>query len=224
MTSFPDELGGWVSPLSLRVIGELVKGPLNILQLKKRISPSTTYVTMLRQVNKLEAAGIVVSAYEGGKRVVSLRPYYVTDAAIELFNRLGLREALHAAPKELVNAVLNFVEGLDRFDVIEAYFYGSFAAKTARRGSDVDVLIVVPDGSGTADEIRSFVQAVSETVAGEMHPVFLHASEFEKLKKEKNPLVEGAVSRGIRIRCFARQPKSGGGRSRPTKQPRGGSL
>jgi predicted nucleotidyltransferase len=208
MTSFLDERGSWISPLSLNIIGELVKGPLNVLQLKKRASPSTAYVTMLRQVNKLEVAGIVVSTYEGGKRVVSLRPYYVTDVAIELFNRLRLREILHAAPKEIVNAVLNFVEGLDRFDVIEAYFFGSFVTKTARRGSDVDVLLIIPDGSDTVDEIRSFVQAVSETVAGEMHPVFLYASEFERLKKERDPLVEGAVSRGIKIRCFAKQLKS----------------
>jgi predicted nucleotidyltransferase len=128
--------------------------------------------------------------------------------AIELFNRLRLREILHAAPKELVNAVLNFVEGLDRFDVIEAYFFGSFVTKTARRGSDVDVLLIIPDGSDTVDEIRSFIQAVSETVAGEMHPVLLYASEFERLKKERDPLVEGAVSRGIKIRCFAKQLKS----------------
>ena len=202
MTCSRDEFYGWLSPVSLRVIGELSKGPSDVLQLSKRLE-DVSYATVLRCVNRLERAGIVASAYAGKKRSVSLRPYNVSDVAMELHNRLRLRDVLHAAPKELVNAVLNLVDGLGRFGVIEAHFYGSFVTKTARRGSDVDVLLVVPDKGSATGGIQAFMQAVSETVAGEIHPVILEKSEFERLAREKNPLVEGALTNGIRIRCFA---------------------
>lgn len=201
MTYSGNEFYDWLSPVSLRIIGELSRGPSNVLQLSKRLR-RMPYATVLRWVNRLEKAGVVVSTYAGKRRSVSLRPYHVSDAAVELHNRLRLREALHAAPKELVNAVLNLVDELGRLGTVEAYFYGSFVAKTARRGSDVDALIVVPDKSDAADKIQAFVQAVSETVVGEIHPVILEKSEFKKLMREKNPLVEGALTDGIRIRCF----------------------
>jgi len=202
MTCSHDEFYGWLGPVSLRIIGELSKGPSDVLRLSKRLE-HVPYATVLRWINRLEKAGVVVSTYAGKKRSVSLRPYHVSNVAVELHNRLRLRDALHAAPKELVNAVLNLVDGLERFGVIEAYFYGSFVTKAARRGSDVDVLLVVPDKSDAAEKIQAFVQAVSETVAGEIHPVILEKREFERLAKEKNPLVEGALTNGIRIRCFA---------------------
>lgn len=190
----------WISPTSIRIIGELADhGPMDILELSRELAPRNSYATIFRWVNKLEKAGVVVSTHGGNRRTVSLRPYYLTDAAIELYNRLKFRDALHAAPKELVNAAMNVIDGLGRFGVLEAYFYGSFAKKGAEKGSDIDVLIVLPSGSDAANRIRDFVLAVNETFSGEVHPVFVEADKLEELVIKKDSLSEGA-RKGIRIR------------------------
>jgi predicted nucleotidyltransferase len=199
MTSSRAELWEWLSPMSIRIVGVLnEQGAIDILKLSKELPPGSPYATTYRWINKLERAGVVVSTHEGNRRIVSLRPYYLTEAIIELYNRLKFRDALHAAPKELANAALNILDGLKRFGVLEAYFYGSFAAKKAGKGSDIDVLVIIPDGSRAADYIRDLVLAISETLTGEIHPIIVEAKKFKELVDKKDPLVEEAKE-GIKI-------------------------
>jgi len=202
MTSSRAEIYEWLSPTSIMIVGALAEhGPIDILELSRRLAPHGSYATVFRWVNKLEKAGIVVSTHEGNRRTISLRPYYLTDVAIELYSRLRFREALHAAPKELVNAALNVIDGLDRLGVLEAYFYGSFARKGAEKGSDIDVLAVIPDGSDVAGQIRDLSLAISETFSGEVHPIIVEASKFRELVEKKDPVIE-AARRGIKVSFF----------------------
>ncbi|PIU12808.1 MAG: hypothetical protein COT21_02875 [Hadesarchaea archaeon CG08_land_8_20_14_0_20_51_8] len=200
MISSRGDLYEWLGSTSILIVGELAEhGPMDILKLSKMLAPRSSYATVFRWVNKLEKAGVVVSTHEGNRRTVSLRPYYLTDVAVELSSRLKFRDALHAAPRELVNAALNVVDGLDRFGALEAYFYGSFARKDAEKGSDIDVLAVIPDGSDAADHIRDLALAISETFSGEIHPVIVEASKFKELVEKKDPLIE-AARKGVKIR------------------------
>jgi len=190
---------GWISPTSVRIVGKLAdRGPLDILELSRGLAPLDSYATVHRWVNKLVEAGLVTSTTKGNKRVISLRPYYLTDTAVELYRRLKFRDAMHTAPKELVNAALNLIEGLSDLGALEAYFHGSFAKGMARRESDIDVLVVVPEKSDAADRIHELAVVISDTIAGEIHPIVMETGKFRELAEKRDPFVMSAL-KGIRI-------------------------
>ncbi len=202
------ELYEWASPVSLLIIRTLgVKGRMSVSELSlsvaKLLNLRNPYGTVHRYVGKLEQAGIVKSAYEKKKRLVSINANYLSNALLEISEALKFAEALRASGGMLTNAVLGFAERLREFSVpIELRFYGSFVRGTARPGlSDVDVLVIVPDGEKrvSAKNVREIAITIKSTVGGDIHPFVLSRSKLSRLVAEKSPVIMNALRDGITL-------------------------
>jgi predicted nucleotidyltransferase len=93
-----------------------------------------------------------------------------------------------------VRELLSALQAKD-FTITMAYLYGSHAAETAHRDSDIDVVIVSPDLSGDRLEDWCQLNQVATRIDVRMEVIGFRPEQF----RDEHPLVWEVKTQGVRL-------------------------
>lgn len=108
--------------------------------------------------------------------------------------RTETRENVSEKVQELLSVL--HAEGLN---ILEAYLYGSQAAGTPHRDSDIDVAIVSPDLSGDRLEDWCRLNRVATRIDVRMEVIGFRPEQF----RDEHPLAWEVKTKGIRLKVGA---------------------
>jgi predicted nucleotidyltransferase len=74
----------------------------------------------------------------------------------------------------------------------EAYIFGSYAADKMDTASDVDIMAI---GSHSVLELQRLIAALQKDIGREINVINLSAKEFDTKIKNKDPFMNGVVSK-----------------------------
>jgi DNA-binding transcriptional ArsR family regulator len=168
-----EHLYGWIHPVSLFILRELQNGSSYISDISHKVAPSlqlkNPYGTVYRRIAQLKEAGLVEIKEVGKQKIVSLRnKYYLSDAALSLFEAVKFKETLEEigrreGGKLLISGVLKFIERVAELPCpVDLFFHGSFARGQTTKKSDVDVFMVIPDSE--KEKIREETEVISAEI------------------------------------------------------------
>jgi predicted nucleotidyltransferase len=170
------------SPEQERLLGELfvfADRPISLSELASRAG--TSIGGAHKEVERLEAAGLVRSTTAGRSRLVE------ADASSPVYVELRdlLRKTL--GPEPLLRAALVAVNGIER-----AFIYGSWADPSAGSPADIDVLVI---GDPDVGEVYDAASAVESEIG---RPVNITVRSLDEWA-EADGAFERAVKSGPRI-------------------------
>lgn len=183
----------WIHPVSVFLIGELESGEKTASELSKLLA--FPYNLVYRRAKSLERAGLI-QARRGGKGIVfSLKDDIAVRILLALSEALKFRSALEAANPKVRAAAMEVIEALKRKPPhvsMDLYFYGSFARGTSRRGSDVDVVVVVP---------KNYVKEIEAEISDFLvaHTFVIDRETFEKKVQQAGPHIRSVLA-GIHLK------------------------
>jgi hypothetical protein len=99
------------------------------------------------------------------------------------------------------------VASLERYRPQKAILFGSFARGDYHALSDVDILIVKETETPFVERIGEVLALFDWPDALPVEPLVYTPMEFERMKREQNPLIERVLAEGIVI--YGRQSKRG---------------
>jgi predicted nucleotidyltransferase len=151
--------------------------------------------TIHREVDRLEAAGILTSRRVGAARVVR------ADPGSPIYSELRALLGKAFGPAPLLEKALSHVAGVD-----EAFIFGSWARRFAGEPGalprDVDVLVI---GSALPDDVYRAARSVEDQLGLEVNPIVMSEEEWQAAgglvaRVRREPLValevNGANDRG----------------------------
>jgi predicted nucleotidyltransferase len=158
------------------VIGILFSNPgvsVHLRELARRANVSAP--SILREVNLLEKAGILLSRQDGN------RVQYEANSACPLFDELrGIAKKTFGIADQLREALADL-----RISV--AFIFGSVARDEEKSHSDVDVLAI---GSGSYRDILNQVRRVEEQIGRPVNVKFYKPKEFREMFAEGNAFLQ----------------------------------
>jgi hypothetical protein len=170
------------SPEQERLLAELfvfADRPISLSELATRAG--TSLGGAHKEVERLEASGLVKSAMVGRSRLIEADPSSPVYAELRglLVKSLG--------PEPLLRSALAAIDGIQ-----EAFIYGSWADPAAKSPADIDVLVV---GDPDVGEVYDTATAVEREVGRPVNVTIRSASEWAKA----DGAFERAVKSGPRI-------------------------
>ena len=170
------------SPEQERLLGELfvfADGPISLSELAARAG--TSLGGTHKEVERLEAAGLVRSTTRGRNRLVEAHP------SSPVYHELRGLLLKTLGPETLLRSALAGIEGID-----EAFIYGSWADPSRPAPADIDVLVV-----GDAD-VAALYDAASDVERVVGRPVNLTIRSPAEWADSQGAF-EDAVKSGPRI-------------------------
>lgn len=170
------------SPEQERLLGELfvfADSPISLSELANRAG--TSMGGAHKEVERLEAAGLVTSTVVGRNRLIE------TDRSSPVYLELRGLLLKTLGPQPLLRAALANVDGIE-----EAFIYGSWAEPAERSPADIDVLVV---GDPDVGEVYDAASAVEAEVGRPVNVTVRSPSEWA----EADGAFERAVKSGPRI-------------------------
>lgn len=137
------------SPEQERLLAELflfIPHPISITELAKRTG--TSVAGAHKEIERLEKAGLVTSAFAGRSRLVE------ADRTAPVYQDLRGLLAKTLGPEPLLRTALSELDG-----IAEAYIYGSWADPAAPAPGDIDVLVIGDPDIGRVYDAASAVEA-----------------------------------------------------------------
>jgi predicted nucleotidyltransferase len=158
----------FLNPESSQYVNKLAK----ILEL----DPKNLY----RKLIELEEEGILISEFQGQERYFKLNNKYPLIESYRqiIFKTVGIENQL----KELFK---------DDKNIKESYIFGSYAKDKMDANSDIDLLVVVEQGS---DQVYEKLAGIEKRIQREINPVITNKDEYERKLNEKNEFLENIFS------------------------------
>jgi predicted nucleotidyltransferase len=169
------------SPEQERLLAELFvfsEGPLTLSELARRAG--TSVAGAHKEVERLEASGLVTSKSSGRSRLVE--PNRVSPFYQELHGLL----TKSMGPEPLLRAALSEIDGIET-----AFIFGSWADPNQRAPQDIDLMVI---GDPDIGEVYDSVSEVEDEVGRPINVVIRSREEWAN--------AEGAFERAVQ-----RQPK-----------------
>lgn len=160
--------------------------PLTLRQIAERAR--ATHPQVSRHVDRFEELGIVRRRIAGRSHLISLTDSAAANLIRDLTNlRDRVVEQMRAAAAHIDPAPESVV------------VFGSFAQGTARAGSDVDIVVVAPPGSGEDEEwlssLADWIDAVGEISGNPVAEIVISLDELRD--READPLWDNILRDGI---------------------------
>lgn len=136
------------SPEQERLLGELfvfADGPISLSELSSRAG--TSLGGTHKEVERLEASGLVRSTTQGRNRLIH------ADPSSPVYQELRGLLLKTLGPEPLLRSALADIEGIE-----DAFIYGSWADPTRRSPADIDLLVVGDANVGTVYDAASHVE------------------------------------------------------------------
>jgi len=133
-----------------------------------------------RELDRLERAGVLRSAIQGRNRT------YEIDTDSPNANEIRALVQRTIGIEGTLRRALGGLAGIDA-----AWIFGSYAARTDRPTSDLDVLIV---GSPNSDLLRRALGSVERQLRREVNLVELTRTEFGRLRRKNEPFIRDVLS------------------------------
>jgi len=166
------------SKLRARVLGWLFTHPDEryfVRQLTGLLVEDSTNVS--RELARLENLGVLVSTREGKQK------YYQVNQRSPIYDELhGLVIKTVGVADVVRSALAPLAE-----QIKVAFIFGSFAAGTETRTSDIDVMII---GKATFDEVVSAIGPAEEKIDREINCVVYPAGEFRQKARTSEHFVD----------------------------------
>jgi predicted nucleotidyltransferase len=165
-----------------RVLGLLFGNPDQSYYTNEIVRFAETGIgTVQRELQKLEAAGLITSRKVGNQK------HYQANRAAAIFEELhGIVIKTVGLADVLRQALLPLQELIDL-----AFIFGSMAQGKDRITSDVDVMVI---GNASFEEVVQAIYAAQETLLREVNPVVMSASEFNGKVLQGDRFVSRIVS------------------------------
>lgn len=126
--------------------------PISISELARRANTSVGGAH--KEVERLEASGLVRSKFVGRSRLVE------ADDTAPVYRELRGLLAKTLGPEPLLRAVLSEIDGIE-----EAFIYGSWADPAALSPGDIDLLVIgAPDVAVVYDTVSSVEAEVGRPI------------------------------------------------------------
>ncbi len=177
-----DRLPIFRSPAQERILVELflrADSPMSLSELARRagVSPAGAH----KEVERLEAAGLVRSETHGRNRLVA------ADRSSPVYPELRRLLVKTAGAVPLLSSALTEIDGIQ-----EAFIFGSYADPAEPSPADIDVLVV---GAPDMDALYDAVSAVESEVGRPVNVVVRSRSEWDTA----GGAFERSVRKGPRI-------------------------
>lgn len=167
------------SPEQERLLAELFvfsEGPLTLSELARRAG--TSVAGAHKEVERLEASGLVTSKSSGRSRLVE--PNRVSPVYQELHGLL----TKSMGPEPLLRAALSEIDGIET-----AFIFGSWADPNQRAPQDIDLMVI---GDPDIGEVYDSVSEVEDEVGRPINVVIRSPEEWAN--------AEGAFERAVQRR------------------------
>jgi predicted nucleotidyltransferase len=155
------------SEIRRRILGLIILEPeqrLHLREIARRVGTSAG--TARRELQKLEAAGIVESVREGRQ------VYFQVPKDSTIYRTLDEIVRQTAGAGEILRRLLSGLDG-----VKSAVIFGSYAAGVTSSGSDVDLLVV---GRPDRDELTDRLEQAGREIGRPVNEVVYTADELEQ--------------------------------------------
>ncbi len=151
--------------------------------------------TVQRELISLVGSGIVIREAQGRQILYRINPNLSFAAELKsiFYKTTGIPDALRRALEPIRHKIKN------------AFIYGSYAAGSARPGSDVDVAVI---GSASVAEVVAVFGPVQLDLGREINPTVFSAAEFKKGTASGNPFL-ARVWKGPKIFLIGGPNESG---------------
>lgn len=163
------------TPVQQRVLGLLFGQPQRRFQSAEliRLARGGTGAVH-RQLQRLEAAGLVIVSHEGNQKYYTARPDSPVFPELRglIQKTVGIAEPLRAALKPVAKKIQ------------VAFVYGSVAKGNERPGSDLDLMII--SETLTYPEAYEALQEVEAGIARTMNPTLMTPEEWRKKRNAKD--------------------------------------
>ncbi len=107
------------------------------------------------------------------------------------------------ASQEIVDIVSTFVKALRKkgIQIDQVFIYGSYAAGTAKKDSDIDIAVISPDFGKDRYEEGKLLRQVAWRVDPRIEPVPISKTSF--LEYDWVPLIHEIKTKGIPVKIAA---------------------
>jgi uncharacterized protein len=160
------------SKLRAKVLGWLFAHPDEryfVRQLTTLLHEDSTNVS--RELARLQKLGILVLTTEGHQK------YYQVNAKNPVYDEL---HGLVLKTEGIANVIRSALEPV-RHKIRAAFIFGSMAARSENRESDIDIIVV---GQASFSEVVSLISPAQETLGREINPVVYPVMEYRQKIKE----------------------------------------
>lgn len=135
-----------------------------------------------KDINNLEAEGILNSSFKGKSRFFELNRNY------PLYNEIKGIIKKTTGIEKTIEQQLKKISNIER-----AFIYGSFAQGTADNFSDIDLIII---GDPPQNKLDSMLPNLEKQFNREINYTLYSPSEFQR-KKKSNPFLKGVLDNKI---------------------------
>ena len=175
-----------------KILGNLLRIPLNsksLNQLSKDVSLS--YVTVFKVVPELEKKKLVVIEKKGKSNLVSID--FVNASLQKLSSSIIFEQIKLYKKQSILKLISNEIEEHLSSNFYALLLFGSYAKGTARKDSDIDLLLIVPAISEDYSEKLSNVFRLYPKINCKI----IKAKDFSEMLNQRNSVGRAAFENGI---------------------------
>ena len=179
------------SKIAIRLVRTLIENPNKIYTVRKLADDS--------QVSISEAASIVRRLEDYG--VLRIQPvgraYLLTINKESYVLKAVLKPIIEAerATYDILNVILE--SSFDEDKIQSATLFGSVAARTEQKDSDIDLLVVSDDFDAATTFVAKAQEKLSQILSGKISPLIMNRKEL--IKKKNDALVQSILRNYITI-------------------------